>query len=84
MPRLGDAGGRAQSELFAAVVASRRRGIEAEVGLNVRKEGSLSRSRRKVEVARGGFAMRNELREMLQLGISGRKAFIPSSYKPPI
>lgn len=84
MLRLKDAGERPQSDLFAAVVANKRRGIEAGVGLYVRKEGSLSRSRRTVEVTRGEFAMRNELREMLGLDISGRKAFIPSSYMPPI
>lgn len=78
MLRLGDAGGRAQSELFAGVVANKRRGIEAEVGLNVWKEGSLSRTRRAAEVTRGEFAMRNGLREMLELENSGRKAFIPS------
>lgn len=84
MLRLGNAGERPRSELFAAVVANKRRGIEAEVGLYVWKEGSLSRSRRTVEVTRGEFAMRNELREMVELVISGRKAFIPSSYMPPI
>lgn len=84
MPRMGDAGGRPQSELFAAGVTNKRRGIEAGVGLNVWEEGSLSRSRRAVEVTRGEFAMRNELRVILELENNGRKAFIPPSYTPPI
>lgn len=49
------------SELFADVVANKRGGIEAEVGLIVRKEGSLSRNRLEVDVARGEVAMRREL-----------------------
>lgn len=54
------------------------------MGFNVQKEGSLSRNRRAVEVTRGEFAMRNELREMLGLFNSGRKAFIPSFCRPPV
>lgn len=84
MPRKGVAGGKPQSELFAAGVANKRRGIEAGVGLSVWEEGSLSRSRRTVEVTRGEFAMRNELRVILELEYNGRRAFIPSSYTPPV
>lgn len=83
MPRLGVAEGMSQSELFFAVVANKRRGSEARVGLIVWEEGSFSRSRREVEVARSEVAMHTELRVMLELPQSGRKMFMPSYCMAP-